>query len=292
MVNLVGPWITAHRRLVAVSATALLVVLGPVGHALAQTGDIDTEADGWTTENGGGVGVGQNGPGGIGGDGTGSTGGGRPRSCIYYLQDSSTGGIVAGAQISISKLRSEALVVTLVWRVCTWLDTNESSTPQLLIVPPSAALVARATAERAAAELVLPVPTPHTNPPDRTLVNLPTWLWTDQQGVEQRSASTGPVTATVGAQPVRTTWRPGDGTTVTCDGAGAAYDASRTSDHQQSACTHTYSTTSGTLDASVTQVWHLVWTATNGESGDLGEVSRTTDFTVDVVELDTVLRNN
>jgi hypothetical protein len=289
----VGSWRAVRTRPVGGRLIAVLIVgwlvLGPTGGAMAQVPDDGTDADGWVTPDGGGVGVDHHGGTG-GGPGTGPTSGARPRSCVYYLQDSSSGGIVAGLAVSIAQLRAEALVDTLVWRVCTWTDTSERDLPVLVVVAPNPGRVARATAERAAAELVLPLPIPRTNPSGQTLVNLPTWLWTEQQGVEQRSAAGSGVTATVGAQPVRTTWHPGDGTTLTCDGAGVAYDVTRAADHQSSSCTHTYSTRSGTLDASVTQVWRLVWTATNGESGDLGEVSRTTDFTVDVVELDTVLR--
>ena len=277
----------AACALVLVGALGVVQSLLGVTGASAQIGG-GTDANGWATGDGGAVIVEHGAT--AGGGTSGPGGGGRPQRCVHYLQDSSTGGIAAGAEVSIAQIRAEAVADTLVWRVCTWLDTAERQLPQLVVVSPSPARVARTAAERAAAELVLPLPLPHTNPTDRTLVNLPTWLWTDRPGAIQRSAAAGGVTATVGAQVVRTAWRTGDGVTLDCNGPGVAYDVTRPAEHQRSACTHTYSTMSGRLDASVTQVWHLVWTATNGESGDLGEVSRATAFTIDVVELDTVLR--
>jgi hypothetical protein len=74
--------------------------------------------------------------------------------------------------------------------------------------------------------LGLPSPVIRSSPAQAALqpTNLPTWLWIDPaEWVPESKTATVPgesVTAT--ATPVSVTWHPGDGSTVTCQGAGGA----------------------------------------------------------------------
>jgi hypothetical protein len=75
--------------------------------------------------------------------------------------------------------------------------------------------------------LGLPSPVIRSSPAQDALqlVNLPTWLWINPaEWVPESKTATVPgesVTAT--ATPVSVTWHPGDGSTVTCRGAGTPY---------------------------------------------------------------------
>jgi hypothetical protein len=219
---------------------------------------------------------------------------GRSRHCDYFLEDSAggnlgAGGLKAGPKVSVGELRSSIDVDTVVIRVCTWLDTGERGVPEILMVSPDAAAVARRAASLAAAQLVLPLPSPHTSPPGRTVDNVATWLWVDGAVAVPRSATNAGVTATVTATPVRLVWRTGDGHTVTCLGSGTPYQPDGAAP-PSGGCRHVYSLPTTTVSMQVTAVWRLAWSATNGQTGDLGEVSRVATSPLEVDELVTVLR--
>ncbi len=77
--------------------------------------------------------------------------------------------------------------------------------------------------------------------------------------------------------------------TVTCDSPGATYEPSVAPEAQSTDCSFTYRHSSGTrsdgnFHATGTLVWHMRWSATNGQGGDLGEISRTSAFTMRVEE--------
>jgi hypothetical protein len=252
--------------------------------------DGGTTVGGAPTDDGGIVAIGHS-DGSDDGDHVGSSG--RPRHCDYYLEDSAgaelgAGGLKAGPKVDVADLRASIEVDTLVIRVCTWLDTGARELPEVLTVAPDAVAAARRAASLAAAQLVLPLPVPRTSPPGRTIDNVATWLSVDRVTVRPRSATHAGVTATVTAEPARLVWHTGDGTTVTCSGSGAA-DTQAQASHA-GACRHAYSLPTTTVTMGVTAVWHVTWTATNGQSGDLGEVSRTTTAPLGVDELVTVLR--
>jgi hypothetical protein len=59
---------------------------------------------------------------------------------------------------------------------------------------------------------------------------------------------------------------------------------------QHTDCSHTYSAVTGHLTASATASWHVTYSATNGQSGDLGVVARTATLPIDVRELVTNIR--
>ncbi len=287
----VGPTSPWHRRWRVVVALALIGVAVVVSRAAADDGG-STTVGGNPTDDGGIVAVGHS-DGSDEGDHP-DHGSGRPRHCDYFLQDSAggslgAGGLNAGPKVSIAELRAGIEVDTIVIRVCTWLDTGERGLPEVLLVSPDAVGVARRAATLAAAQLVLPLPSPHTSPPGRTVDNVATWLWIDDGGAPTRSATNAGVTATVTAEPVRVVWRTGDGHTVSCAGSGMPYEPSN-AEAPSGGCRHVYSLPTTTVSMQVTAVWRLGWAATNGQTGDLGEVSRVTTAPLEVDELVTVLR--
>lgn len=153
-------------------------------------------------------------------------------------------------------------------------------------VPRSAGQIARETAQRTN----LPLPGVRTSPPagNDQLVNLPTWLWVEDWTPRRASAAEGPLTVTVVATPRSVTWRMGDGSSVVC-GRGRPWDPALREEQQATDCSHTYTRSSATqpdlkYQARATMTWDVTWTATNGESGSLGQANRSVDFTMRVAE--------
>jgi hypothetical protein len=143
----------------------------------------------------------------------------------------------------------------------------------------------------------LPKPTPALSP-DLAVggyVNFETWLSVADPGAVSATSSIPGLSATAIARVVRIEWQPGDGSLVTCDPFG---DLPPTPDYTGKApCGHTFtqpsvaSATGATDDqyhGSVTLVWEASWTASNGASGDLGEVSSTVPFVYRVREIQTI----
>ncbi len=172
---------------------------------------------------------------------------------------------------------------TYVWLVCRDANTGEITYQNIFpwdpanppVLTPSAAVLA----QMAANGMVLPIPDIDTWPPSgaRGLVNLPVWLHVDNWATLSASVSAGGLTATVEAVPVRATWDMDEGS-VTCTDAGSIYDAASRPDPWSSSCSYTYRHSSGiradlTFHNTATVVWHLSWSATNGQGGDLGELS-------------------
>lgn len=151
-------------------------------------------------------------------------------------------------------------------------------------------------AERALERLDLPAPSLVLNPPGHQVLGIPTWLavasaWESSAA----SASVSSVTATVVARPTAVTWSLGDGTELTCDGPGKLFDAARPADEQWSECTHTYiwpssGEGSGEYQVTATVSYEVSWTATDGSSGSLGSLARTTTQPVRVVEIQALIR--
>ncbi|HET7489162.1 MAG TPA: hypothetical protein VFJ85_14620 [Acidimicrobiales bacterium] len=136
----------------------------------------------------------------------------------------------------------------------------------------------------------LPLPEIHTSPPDgaEQLVNLPTWMWVTNWRPSSASATAGSLTVTVTAKPRRVVWRMGAGQPVACL-AGKAWNPALREEDQSSDCTFTYLESSAhqprlRYPASATMVFDISWSATNGESGSLGQASTTTNFSMRVAE--------
>ncbi|MGZ6975636.1 MAG: hypothetical protein ACXVKQ_16955 [Acidimicrobiia bacterium] len=146
--------------------------------------------------------------------------------------------------------------------------------------------------------LTLPLPTPHTNPSGQQLVNVPTWLWVDGQTWHDLTsiAAVPGVSVTVVAQPVGSLWSMGDGSQVTCTGAGTPFDPSRTDPTAISSCSYTYRLSSAgepdqQFHGSVTVQWRATWTVSGAPGGgNLGSLFRTTSFSTTVSEVQALNR--
>lgn len=147
-------------------------------------------------------------------------------------------------------------------------------------------------AEVAVERLPLPDPDLWLSPPVSAfqLVGVPTWFWVGEGWVGQSAtASVAGIAATVAAVPVSLVVDPGDGGgLVECEGAGVVWVEGRSS-----GCTHTFTRSSrhevsGRYPVVATVSWAVSWTATDGTSGDLGSLTRSTTLDVLVQEAQAV----
>lgn len=148
-------------------------------------------------------------------------------------------------------------------------------------------------AQEALRRLPLPLPSVGTSPPpDRDqVVHVPTWLWVeDAWAPVSATASVPGVSVTVTAVPDSVAWEMGNGDSVVCDGPGTPYDPSRPDAEQSTDCSYTYTASSAgqpgeRFTVTATQRWRVTWTAIGvAGGGDLGTVSRSTQFTLRVAE--------
>ena len=106
------------------------------------------------------------------------------------------------------------------------------------------------------------------------LVQVPVWLWIEaDQWQEQEATATVPGgSVTVTATPATAQWSMGDGSTVTCQGPGTAYDAARHDPASASPdCGHTYTSTGNDREVSVSITWSVSWSGSDGEGGGLDD---------------------
>lgn len=137
-------------------------------------------------------------------------------------------------------------------------------------------------------QLRLPSPQIQANPADEQLVYLPTWLWLDSGdwGSVSATASVPGVSVTAVARPTSVVWTMGDGSSVTCAGAGTPYGSSRSPTTPSPDCGYTYRTSSaGQPDSayavSATVHWTVTW-AGAGQRGVFPDMTTTSnaDFRV------------
>jgi hypothetical protein len=155
-----------------------------------------------------------------------------------------------------------------------WIAARQPA-PGGLLLPSPAQL-----AQMARNQLRLPQPTIMANPPGEQLVNLPSWLWLS--GGWRRisaTASVPGVSVTAVATPTSVTWSMGDGSTVTCAGAGTPFRAGNNPRAASPDCGHTYRTSSADLEGqayrvSVTVHWAVTW-AGAGQGGVFPDLTTT-----------------
>ncbi len=149
-------------------------------------------------------------------------------------------------------------------------------------------------AQEALSYVPLPEPAPATSPAGQSYVNFPTWLWLEEWSPVSATASIPGLSSTVVAEPQEAIWRMGDGTAHTCRGPGAQYNPRLPDAGQRTGCVHIYRTSSAGVGfdnayvASVTVVYRVKWSATDGTGGNLGTLSSTTTFPMRVREVQTV----
>jgi hypothetical protein len=103
------------------------------------------------------------------------------------------------------------------------------------------------------------------------IVGLPTWMWVDHptattMGPTSRTATAGGYSVTATARVSRIAWDMGDGSTVTCTGAGTPYE-DRYGKTASPTCGYRY-TRQGTYTVRATSYWDISWTGP-GQSGTL-----------------------
>jgi hypothetical protein len=113
------------------------------------------------------------------------------------------------------------------------------------------------------------------------LVGARTWLWVDPSiwHAFSATAAVGPVAATATAQPMKVVWSMGNAQSVTCDGPGAPYDASRPDSAQSTDCAYVWPSSSarqsgGAFAVTATVYWQVSWTARGAlGGGNLGTIA-------------------
>ncbi len=138
-----------------------------------------------------------------------------------------------------------------------------------------------ALALQAEKSLRLPSPVAHLNPPEASIVNLPTWMWIDA-GLWHPyvvTAAVGSVSATAVATPVAVIWSTGDGGITTCTGPGTPFDPVIAPAQSSTGCSHTYTVSSagqpsadhdsndGAFTVSTTIDWSVSWSARGAVGG-------------------------
>jgi hypothetical protein len=182
-------------------------------------------------------------------------------------------------------------------RICMAPDGTEVTNPVVELPPrPALAPTPRRLAEEALDYTPLPLPEPITSPDEwSTIVNFPTWLAVGDWSPARAEAAVSGLATTVVATPLRAVWEMGDGTEVICAGPGRRYDLSIPDDEQSTDCSHIYRISSAgvgrgdTYEASVTVVYRVTWSATDGSGGDLGELPVTRRFPMEVGEVQAVV---
>jgi hypothetical protein len=185
--------------------------------------------------------------------------------------------------------------IVFLWCIDT--ETHETVVSEYVTIGAGAGAVTpqvdpQVLAQHARAQLVLPLPEPRAWPgidrPQTTGVS--TWLHVDNFAGASQSASAGPVTATVHAEPVEVVWVMGDGNTVTCHDAGGVWGAD-----PETSCQHLFIHRStgqgdGRFHGSVSIRWRLRWESSTGDGGSLGDVTRTTPIDWLVQEIQATIR--
>ncbi|GAA5110823.1 hypothetical protein GCM10025762_19140 [Haloechinothrix salitolerans] len=144
-------------------------------------------------------------------------------------------------------------------------------------------------AQMARKQLRLPTPTIAANPVGDQLVNLPTWMWLSSGwGPVSATASVPGVSVTATATPTSVTWSMGDGSTVTCTGAGTPFRAGSDPKAPSPDCGHTYRTSSAkqagqAFPVAATVHWTVTW-AGAGQGGTFPDLTTTGNAAFRVAE--------
>ena len=258
-----------------------------------------------STESGGVVQVGESG----GGSGSGGSGGSSQPSPYEHCSRIPTAFVnqsapwildttlYPGRDEVTENYSAEQIAAAEAWTSCRLID-DPTATAEWLnnpAVPGAQILVAFAEEQ-----LELELPAVATSPVrgGLQLVGVPVWFWVDNYEPTSTTAEVPGLAATLTATPVRTRYTitgPGQGgangtaETVVCDGPGTKWEPGSGADPWAgSDCSFAFDW-SGTFAVESTVDWELTWSATNGQTGTLPAVSRTTTFTIDVEQAQAVI---
>lgn len=176
-------------------------------------------------------------------------------------------------------------------RVCTF-DGGALGDRAVWLDDPPAPLDPAVLARQAVSQLELPVPGIRTNPSTAhdVLVQVPVWLWVDPAtwGPQSATASVPGMSITATATPTKVRWEMGDGTAVTCTGAGTPWRRGVDPKAASPTCGHVYRRSSAgaagqafTLRATVT--WSVSWVG-GGTAGTVPDMATTSQAAVRVAE--------
>ena len=179
-----------------------------------------------------------------------------------------------------------------------WFTTGQAPT----VPPPDPSAVGA----QAASQLQLPDPSLVLSPTGTGYVNLAEWLWIDPSiwhpftTSAQACNAGGCVTATATATPAYVTWNTGDGSTLTCNGPGTAYNSAISASAQSTSCSHTYTTTSASQPApsgnpnaaaftvTATVTWMVAWSGPDGSAGSLSSLTTQASTALVVTQIESV----
>ena len=119
------------------------------------------------------------------------------------------------------------------------------------------------------------------------VVQLPTWLWVDGEWEPiEESESQGLVTVVVQARPVQVAWVLGEHGGVICDGPGTEWSPGFGEDATD--CAYTFDASGAGVASSATVQWTFRWWLNGNDMGDFGDLTVTTDFAIDVAEIQAI----
>ena len=153
-------------------------------------------------------------------------------------------------------------------------------------------------AEQARAAMRLPEPDISTAPAvgKPRFVNLPSWMWVEEQdwGPVSATASVSSGSVTVVADPERVVWDTGDGHEVVCTGPGTVFSEAVYREEGSPDCGHTYTAlppggAGATVDLTAVWKWKVSWSTSDGRGGDLEGLTTTSSVAVPVSEIHSVV---
>lgn len=261
-----------------IAATALLAVL-LVAPTAARADNITVAADG----TGATIKVATSG--GSGGRGSGTSG----RTCTWTVTQANTPEPFRSIWASVPPPAGEA-PGSGQW--ARW-DCSDG-TAGISWLPNSRPVVAPVVlAQEAYRHLPLPQPEIGVNPAvgREQFVNLPTWLWVSPLtwGVRSATASVPGLSATATATPISVTWTMGDGGKVVCRSPGTPYSPRFPPRSASPDCSYTYRHSSAQASGTVytvtaTTTWRVTWTSSNGATGGLPPITRSSQISLEVAE--------
>ncbi len=161
--------------------------------------------------------------------------------------------------------------------------------------PPAPPVPGQVVAQAVRRALRVPAPAISTNPAigpsSATVVGVPTWVWATPATVRTATvtATAGATTATVTITATGLAISAPDATT-SCTGWGQPWDPA-TSQEGGTDCAITFNRSSahlgGTTPLSVSTTYHITWSATDGASGALEDLTTTTTTPITVAEIQT-----
>lgn len=176
------------------------------------------------------------------------------------------------------------------WRICRQDgEVVSSNLAWRRVVAPDPRLLAESLYDEVVRQV--PVPEPALSPVGPGYVNLGMWLAVAEPDPISVTATAGAAWATTSAELVSTTFDMGDGTVVTCDGAGDPIPPSELESLDPSpVCGHTYTDVNDRepFVVTITSSWRVAWVGSGGAGGDLGTLDRTATLDYAVLEIQTV----